>query len=168
MTSRLLLTRTVLVLVLGSLSGCAVLSDSDDAPSTAAETGEPSTAPPTSPTAPTTANATSPTGEPSSPTSGSPTGAPTRPAIRTTKTFYFGQPFETIRIPGTYDGIERATRLRLQVRAHGSWRTYPLPVLTSDSGRFNAYVELALGQYRARLVDPATGQSSKAVTVLVF
>ena len=49
MTSRLLLTRTVLVLVLGSLGGCADLSGADDAPTTAAETGEPSTAPPTNP-----------------------------------------------------------------------------------------------------------------------
>lgn len=168
MTSRLLLTGTVLVLVLGALSGCAALGGADDAPTTAAKTGETTTEPPTDPTAQTTATATSPTDEPGSTTSGDPSGGSTRSVIRTTETFYFGQPFETIRISGTYHGIERPRRLRLQVLDQGGWQTYPLPVLTSDSGRFSAYIELALGRYRVRLVDPATGESSKAVTVLVF
>ena len=164
MRSRLLVAGTGVVLVLGSLGGCAALSGSDDAESTAAETGEP--IPPT--TAPPSATATSPTDGPDSTTSPTPSAVSARPAIRTTKAFYFGLPFETIQIPGTYQGIERPTRLRLQVSHHGRWQTYPLPVLTRDSGRFRAYVELALGQYRVRLLDPATGRRSEVVTVMVF
>jgi hypothetical protein len=164
MKSRLLVAGIGVVLVLGPLGGCAGLSGSDDAESTAAETGEP--IPPT--TAPPSATATSPTGRPVSTTSPSPSAGSARPDIRTTKAFYFGLPFETIQIPGTYTGIERPTRLRLQVSNHGRWQTYPLPVLTRDSGRFTAYVELALGQYRVRLLDPATGRRSEVVTVMVF
>ena len=43
-----------------------------------------------------------------------------------------------------------------------------LPRLPADSGRFRAYVELALGEYRVRLLDPATGRRSEVVTVMVF
>jgi hypothetical protein len=162
MPSRLLLAATVIVLVQGLLGGCAAFGGADDAPTTAAGTGE--TARATAPSL----NAASPTPEPGSRTSRTPAGEPARRDIRTTKTLYFGRPFETIQIPGTYEGIERATRLRLQVLDDGHWRTYPLPVLTSDSGSFSAYIELALGRYKVRLVDPATGRSTAAVTVLVF
>jgi hypothetical protein len=89
-------------------------------------------------------------------------------AIRTSKDFYFGRPYETIAISGRYVGAEQATELRVQVLRPGGWQTFPLPAVTKESGRFRAYVELGGGQYRLRLVDPATGTRSGVVTVLLF
>ncbi len=117
-----------------------------------------STSPSTS--ASTTAS-TSPTPTPSA------TDSASEPRIDTSDLFYFGEPFETIQIPGTYVGVDGPERLRLQIRRAAGWTWFPLPVFTQPSGEFRAFVELGAGQYRLRLVDPETGVMSQVLTVLV-
>jgi len=91
------------------------------------------------------------------------------PSIETASSFYFGQGFETIRIPGTYRGGDLPARLRVMVRGHrGGWTEFPLPVVTERSGKFTASVDLGRGRYRLRLVDPASGTTSRLLTVLVL
>ena len=93
--------------------------------------------------------------------------AASEPRIDTSDLFYFGEPFETIQIPGTYVGVDGPARLRLQMRRAAGWTWFPLPVVTQPSGEFRAYVELGAGQYRLRLVDPETGVRSQVLTLLV-
>ena len=95
------------------------------------------------------------------------TGSASEPRIDTSDLFYFGEPFETIQIPGTYVGVDGPERLRLQIRRAAGWTWFPLPVFTQPSGEFRAFVELGAGQYRLRLVDPETGVKSQVLTVLV-
>jgi hypothetical protein len=107
------------------------------------------------------------------PTTSSSTSTPsdpaaTTPVIETTRDFYFGRPDETIAIDGRYLHAPDAARLRLQVRRPDGWQTFPLPAVPRPSGVFRAYVELGVGQYRLRLVDPDTGTTSKAFTLLLF
>jgi hypothetical protein len=159
-----------------------VLEDPNDSGSTATEAEREPTATatvsPTSPTSPT--SQTSPT-SPTSPTSTTSTTTPTSPTatatptetaaseprIETSDLFYFGEPYETIQIPGTYSGVDGPARLRLQMRRAAGWTWFPLPVVTQPSGEFRAYVELGAGQYRLRLVDPETGVESHVLTILV-
>ena len=100
-----------------------------------------------------------------SPASASPTAAP---RIETAARVFFGRPHETIAIPGTYRGVTAAATLRIQLRVPGGWEDFPLPVVTQETGGFRAYVELGRGEYRLRLVDPATGTTSKALTLLLL
>jgi hypothetical protein len=108
---------------------------------------------PTSPAATATATATA--------------ASASEPRIDTSDLFYFGEPFETILIPGTYAGVDGPARLRLQMRRAAGWTWFPLPVVTQPSGEFRAYVELGAGEYRLRLVDPETGVESQVLTILV-
>jgi hypothetical protein len=88
--------------------------------------------------------------------------------IETTERVFFGRPHETIAIPGTYHGVTAAATLRIQLRVPGGWKDFPLPVVTQETGSFQAYVELGRGEYRLRLVDPATGTTSKDLTLLLL
>ena len=88
--------------------------------------------------------------------------------ITTSSLLYFGRPFETIQIPGTYEGVDGATTLRLQLRRGTEWELFPLPVVTEPSGAFRAYVELGRGQHRLRLMDPDTGMTSEVLTLLLL
>ena len=90
------------------------------------------------------------------------------PRITTSASLYFGRPFETIEIPGTYDGVTGPATLRLQVKRRRTWTDFPLPVVTQESGVFRAYVEMGAGQYDLRLVDPSTGAASAVLTLLLF
>jgi hypothetical protein len=125
-----------------------------------------------SPTDPTTSGdvtAVSPPGEATSAGAATPSGsAGTTPAIETTRDFYFGRPDETIAIDGRYVHAPDSARLRLQVRRPDGWQTFPLPAVPRRSGAFRAYVELGVGQYRLRFVDPDTGTMSKPFTLLLF
>lgn len=105
-------------------------------------------------------------------TPASPAPSATSPAsavrIETTERVFFGRPHETIAIPGTYHGVTAAATLRIQLRVPGGWKDFPLPVITQETGSFQAYVELGRGEYRLRLVDPATGTTSKDLTLLLL
>ena len=100
----------------------------------------------------------------------SPASATPAPAARieTTERVFFGRPNETIAIPGTYHGVTAAATLRIQLRVPGGWEDFPLAVVTQETGSFQAYVELGRGEYRLRLVDPATGTTSKTLTLLLL
>jgi len=104
------------------------------------------------------------------PPSASPASATPAPAARieTTERVFFGRPNETIAIPGTYHGVTAAATLRIQLRVPGGWEDFPLPVVTQETGSFQAFVELGRGEYRLRLVDPATGTTSKDLTLLLL
>ena len=108
----------------------------------------------------------SPTPSSASPSTASPDSAV---RIETTERVFFGRPHETIAIPGTYHGVTAAATLRIQLRVPGGgWKDFPLPVVTQETGSFQAYVELGRGEYRLRLVDPATGTTSKDLTLLLL
>ena len=107
----------------------------------------------------------SPASSATSPATASPASAV---RIETTGRVFFGRPHETIAIPGTYHGVTAAATLRIQLRVPGGWEDFPLPVVTQETGSFQAYVELGRGEYRLRLVDPATGTTSKDLTLLLL
>ena len=135
-----------------------------DAESTVTDTAGTRSSPTSAATTPSTSastTATTPTPTPSA------TGSASEPRIDTSDLFYFGEPFETIQIPGTYVGVDGPERLRLQIRQAAGWTWFPLPVFTQPSGEFRAFVELGAGQYRLRLIDPETGVMSQVLTVLV-
>jgi hypothetical protein len=166
--SRTLIVTIVVGLVLGSLGIVFLRQVGPDERSTneGALRREAATTASPSPTVPTTGFATS--GSPGAAAPSSPTSTPPALAIETTSELYFGLPYETIPIPGRYHGVQRGTELHVQVRQPDGWRSFPLPVVTGPSGYFRAYVELGAGEYRLRLVDPATGIRSRILTLLLF
>jgi serine/threonine protein kinase len=75
--------------------------------------------------------------------------------------------FETIRIRGTYHGGP-STFLRVQRWENDSWRSFPLPTRTDESGNFTAHVELGQpGRYRLRLVDVDSGMTSEPFVLVI-
>jgi cytoskeletal protein RodZ len=133
-----------------------------------ASTSPASTSPASTSPASTSPASTSPPSTPSTssaPASASPASAA---SIETTERVFFGRPHETIAIPGTYRGVTAAATLRIQLRVPGGWKDFPLPVVTQETGTFQAYVELGRGEHRLRLVDPATGTTSKDLTLLLL
>ena len=160
MRSRTLITTIVVGLVLGSLGVVLLRQVVDDSTPTGGATGADSTR--------------DPSGEPSPGTAAPSRSAPGAidpaidPAIETTSELYFGLPYETIPIPGRYRGVDRPTRLRVQLWQSDGWQSFPLPTMTRASGHFRAHVELGAGRYRLRLVDPATGTTSRTLTLLLF
>jgi hypothetical protein len=142
-------------------------------PTAQASTSPASTSPASTSPASTSPASTSPasTSPPSTPsTSSAPASASpaTAASIETTERVFFGRPHETIAIPGTYRGVTAAATLRIQLRVPGGWKDFPLPVVTQETGTFQAYVELGRGEHRLRLVDPATGTTSKDLTLLLL
>jgi hypothetical protein len=77
------------------------------------------------------------------------------------------RPFETIRIQGRYrDGAD--TFLQVQRSEGGKWLAFPVPTKTDQSGRFTAYVEFGQpGRYRLRVLDPASGVTSKPFVLVI-
>ena len=64
--------------------------------------------------------------------------------------------------------MQGPTTLRVQLLQPDGWQSFPLPTVTRESGYFRAHVELGAGRYRLRLVDPATGITSRTLTLLLF
>jgi hypothetical protein len=139
----------VLAVVLGVLAALALRNPTDDGPSAGDAAGRRTA------------------GEGSG--SGPRTPVRSSSPIETTSASYFGRPFESIQIAGRYHGVHGRTILRVQLRQGRGWTQFPLPAVTTPSGRFHAYVELGLpGRYHVRLVDPARDRASRPVTLLVF
>ena len=170
------LVASFVAVLLAAFIGAFLMTDRHGATSTAGDvpaapgpsSGSPTSGPTSTPSASTALTST--TGATPTPTSGatSPSSTTAVRRIATTARFYFGRAYETVHIPGTYQGIDAATRLRVQLRRPHGWSQFPLPVITQPSGDFQAYVELGRGQYRLRLVDPATGTTSRVLTLLVL
>ena len=146
---------TVVAFVGVLVSGAFLMRD--PSPSSTDGAADPTAQASTAPASPPPSSASSSTASPASAT-----------RIETTERVFFGRPHETIAIPGTYHGVTAAATLRLQLRVPGGWKDFPLPVVTQETGSFQAYVELGRGEYRLRLVDPATGTTSKDLTLLLL
>jgi serine/threonine protein kinase len=77
------------------------------------------------------------------------------------------QPFETIRLRGTYRGGGQRF-LQVQWRRDGAWQAFPVPAKTDTSGEFTAYVELGRpDSYRLRVRDPHSGVTSEPFTLVI-
>jgi hypothetical protein len=75
---------------------------------------------------------------------------------------------EIVRLTGRYQHPNGREDLHVQVRRHGQWITFPLPAVTTGSGRFQSFVELAhRGANRIRVIDRTTGLTSNVATVNV-
>ncbi|MDX6318783.1 MAG: hypothetical protein QOD35_2183 [Nocardioidaceae bacterium] len=75
---------------------------------------------------------------------------------------------EIVRLTGRYRHPHGQQDLHVQLRRHGRWITFPLPAVTSGSGRFQSFVELAhRGANRVRMIDRSNGQTSNVATVNV-
>jgi hypothetical protein len=75
---------------------------------------------------------------------------------------------EIVRLRGRYRHPHGRQELHVQLRRHGRWITFPLPAVTTDSGRFQSFVELAhRGANLVRMIDPSNGHTSNVATVNV-
>jgi hypothetical protein len=75
---------------------------------------------------------------------------------------------EIVRLTGRYRHPDGQQDLHVQLRRHGRWITFPLPAVTTGSGRFQSFVELAhRGANRVRMIDRSNGQTSNVATVNV-
>jgi hypothetical protein len=75
---------------------------------------------------------------------------------------------QIVRLTGRYQHPNGRQDLHVQLRRHGGWITFPLPAVTTGSGRFQSFVELAhRGANRLRVIDRSTGQTSNVATVNV-
>jgi hypothetical protein len=73
-----------------------------------------------------------------------------------------------VRLTGRYRHPHGRQDLHVQLRRHGRWITFPLPAVTTGSGRFQSFVELAhRGANRVRMIDRSNGQTSNVATVNV-
>jgi hypothetical protein len=92
---------------------------------------------------------------------------PVVPTIQVRGSGVTAEPFETVRIRGTYRGGAQRF-LQVQWWVNGSWRAFPVPAKADESGRFTAYVELSRpNDYRLRVRDPQSGTTSDAFTVVI-
>ena len=77
------------------------------------------------------------------------------------------KPSETVRISGTFHGGPDRF-LRVQRMEGGRWQSFPIPAKTDQFGRFTTYVELGQpGRYRLRVLDPASGVTSKSFVLVI-
>jgi hypothetical protein len=77
------------------------------------------------------------------------------------------QPFETVRIRGTYHG-GADTHVVVEVRDGAKWRAFPLSPRTDHLGRFITYVELAQpGPHWLRVLDPKAKVTSKPFVLVI-
>jgi hypothetical protein len=75
---------------------------------------------------------------------------------------------EIVRLTGRYRNPPQQQDLHVQVRRHGHWITFPLSAVTTGSGRFQSFVELAhRGANRLRMIDRSNGWTSNVATVNV-
>ncbi|HZA31986.1 MAG TPA: hypothetical protein VE462_10780 [Propionibacteriaceae bacterium] len=122
-----------------------------------------------------TAQSSVPTPSASAPTVSSPTSEPSdespatgggEPTIQLEDLAGSARAFEPVPIQGVYRG-GADTFVRVQRREEGRWVFFPLPTRTDPSGRFTAYVELAKGRHRLRVVDPRSGVTSEPFVLVV-
>jgi hypothetical protein len=79
---------------------------------------------------------------------------------------FSAQSFETVKISGVHPSGSGSSALRVQRQQGFGWVTFPLPVVTDDDGRFDAYVELGEpGRYRLRVLEPETRTTSDVFTL---
>jgi hypothetical protein len=91
---------------------------------------------------------------------------PSPPTIELTRTTLSSEPFQTVRLQGTYAPLDEPTALRVERRQRGQWVSFPLPVVTDRSGNFTAHVDLGrTGRYRLRIMDPETGTTSEVAVL---
>jgi hypothetical protein len=77
------------------------------------------------------------------------------------------QPFETVRIQGTYHGGAEAF-LRVDVREGAKWVPYPFRPKTDHLGRFITHIELGEpGPHWLRVVDPRTELTSEPFVLVI-
>jgi hypothetical protein len=77
------------------------------------------------------------------------------------------QPFETIRIRGTYHGGPD-THVVVEVREGAKWRPFPLSPKTDRLGRFITYVELGQpGPHWLRVLDPEAKVTSEPFVLVI-
>ncbi|HEY5979985.1 MAG TPA: serine/threonine-protein kinase [Microlunatus sp.] len=76
-------------------------------------------------------------------------------------------PFETVRVRGTYRGGAHRF-VQVQWWANGGWQAFPVPAKTDGAGQFTAFVELSRpNDYRLRVRDPQTGIASEPFTLVI-
>jgi hypothetical protein len=118
------------------------------------------------PTVTATANptVTEPTNEPSQASTGSGREEPT---IQLEDLAESAEPFEAVRIQGTYRG-GTGTFLRVQRWQGGQWLDFPVPTKTDQAGQFITQAEFGRpGRYRLRVFDPDSGVASKPFDVVI-
>jgi hypothetical protein len=109
-------------------------------------------------------------GEPSSSAKPSPASEPSsvqREAIQLADSPQSAEPFQPVRIQGTYrGGADRF--LRVQVLQGRRWLDFPLVTKTDRSGKFIAYAEPGPpGRYLLRMLDPDSGATSKPFVLVI-
>ena len=111
MKSSVFVTAAVVVLLMGSIAMFVASRTASDAGPTGGDTRRPASAGTPLPRVSSSA---------SSEASPSPSATDRVAPIETSSTSYFGRPYETVQIPGTYRGVEGATEFRVRVpaRAH--------------------------------------------------
>ena len=136
----------------------------------------------TPPSAPTAAPSTSTSSDPSSgpeadphPTTATPqaTAHSDSPSAEVAVIEVYGgpvtdaQPFETVRIHGTYHGGPEA-HVIVEVREDAQWRPFPLSPKTDRLGRFITHVELGEpGPHWLRVLDPRTKVTSDPFVLVI-
>jgi hypothetical protein len=107
---------------------------------------------------------TQPTSEPSNESTD--TGGK-EPTIQVEDLADTAEPFQTVRIHGTYHGGAN-TFLRVQRWEGGKWLAFPLPTKTDQSGRFTTHVEFDQpGRYQLRVLGPGSGAASKPFVLVI-
>jgi hypothetical protein len=103
----------------------------------------------------------------SSPASAPKNGSPEQRTIQLANPPQSAEPFQTVRIQGTYRGGPE-TFLRVERWEDGKWVAFPLPTKTDRSGRFSTHVEFGQpGSYSLRVVDPSSGVKSKTFVLVI-
>jgi hypothetical protein len=75
---------------------------------------------------------------------------------------------ETVKVSGRYAGHPPGTELHVQLQRDGRWVDFPLPTVVLASGRYTTFVQVGqLGSNKLRVVDPASGDVSNTVTLVV-
>lgn len=144
--------------MLAGVAALAVLGSGAWLVATAASSGPPADLATTSTTAAT------PVDSPAS--GGATTAEPVRLALEAPSGA--AEPFEAVRIRGTFSGGPRSTFLRVQRWERGAWRAFPVPTRADRTGRFSTYVELGQpGRYSLRVLDPTSGVASEPVLLVV-
>ncbi len=122
----------------------------------------------TSPSATKTTATTATTATTSPSTTTTTTPAPQSSSIALEPAILDAQPFETVRLTGTYIGTNGPATLRVQHYRQASWVDFPLPVTTDSAGHFTAYVELGRpGINWLRVVEPGTKTASPVVLLAI-
>ena len=104
---------------------------------------------------------------PAPPTQGTSSSPPVAQTIEIEGSGATAEPFETVRLHGTYRGGAQRF-LQVQRWANGRWQAFPVPAKTDESGRFTAYVELGRpNDYRLRVRDPQSGLTSAPFTLTI-